>query len=572
MPGNAGVFYAGGAEGVIFALNQSTGEVVWNFSTLNTTDYWGNASINSGGGCWFPPGIDTATGLAFFGIANPAPFPGQPKGPGISQDYPNGISRPGPNLYTNSMMALDSANGTMAWYNQVLPHDISDYDLQQAPILTTATINGSDQAIVLGAGKMGRVYAFNRTDGTLLWETAVGEHQNDTLKAFPLNGTITVIPGVLGGVESPMAYADGVVYAAANNLAVDMTNGLTFTLHPLAEATGDFVAIDVTNGSILWDAKLDSGLFGGATVVNDLVFTGTFDGTLYAFNRTTGEEVWTYTAPAAVNAWPAVTGDTVVWPIAGPGGPTSILGFALGATEPTVTIISPDDNASLPAGAITVDTVVTNFNVSDPSGQANATGAGHLVYYLDITPPTTPGQSAIPSNGTTWTATNATTYTFANVTSGTHTLAVQLVTGDNATLSTPAVETVTFSTDTNPRINISQPTNGKIVRTGNITVDTEVTNFNLTDKLGQPNVPGEGHIHYYMDYPPPTTPGVPAIPPNGTVWAATANTSYTFTDVPVGIHNFSVELVNNDHTPLEPPATSSVQTFVITYTGGLGGQ
>ena len=132
VPGNAGVFYPGGAEGVIFALDQATGTVVWSAKTLETTDYWGNASVNSGGGCWFPPAIDTKTGTIFFGIANPAPFPGQSKGPGISQDYPNGISRPGDNLYTDSMMAFDHKTGVMKWNTQVWPHDISDYDLQQA--------------------------------------------------------------------------------------------------------------------------------------------------------------------------------------------------------------------------------------------------------------------------------------------------------------------------------------------------------------------------------------------------------------------------------------------------------
>ena len=54
-------------------------------------------------------------------------------------------------------------------------------------------------------------------------------------------------------------------------------------------------------------------------VVNDLVFTATFDGTIYAFNRTDGAQVWTYKAPSAINGWPAVAGDTIVWPAGGGG-------------------------------------------------------------------------------------------------------------------------------------------------------------------------------------------------------------------------------------------------------------
>ena len=82
-----------------------------------------------------------------------------------------------------------------------------------------------------------------------------------------------------------MAYADGVVYVLANNLATDFTNGLTLELHPFSENTSDLVAIDVNLGRVSWNVSLPSGGYGGATVVNDLVFTGTFDGMLYAFKR-----------------------------------------------------------------------------------------------------------------------------------------------------------------------------------------------------------------------------------------------------------------------------------------------
>jgi outer membrane protein assembly factor BamB len=572
VPGNAGVFYAGGAEGVIFALDQANGTIVWSAKTLETTDYWGNASVNSGGGCWFPPAVDTQTGTIFFGIANPAPFPGQVKGPGVTMDYPNGISRPGDNLYTDSMMAFDHKTGAMKWYTQVWPHDISDYDLQQAPVLATATVNGTTQEIVLGTGKMGRVYAFNRETGTLLWETAVGDHMNDTVKAFPLEGTTTILPGILGGVETPIAYADGVAYVGANNLATDMINGLTFTLHPLNSGTGDLVAIDVNTGRVLWDKRLGSGLYGGATVVNDLVFTGTYDGMIYAFRRDTGEQVWSYKAPAAVNAWPAVSGDTIVWPVAGPGGEPSIIGFKLGSTSPGVTIVKPDNGSSASVGDLTVSVAVSNFNLVDKLGKANVLGEGHLHYYLDVEAPTAAGKPAIPPSGSTWAATAGTTHTFNNVSSGTHTISVELVNNDHTPLSPPVVTTITVTTDTKPRITISSPSNGKIVRTGNITIYTGVENFNLVDKLGKANVPGEGHIHYFMDTPPVTTPGKPAIPPAGSVWAPSADSSHTFVNVPVGIHHFYVELVNNDHTPLDPPVTKEIQAFVITYTGGLGGQ
>ena len=179
VPGTGDIFYAPGGIGVIYALDQTTGNVMWNFSTVDTPNLWGHPEINSGGGCWYTPAIDTNSGVTFWGISNPAPFPG-------IEGWPSGSSRPGPNLYTNTMMALYHNNGTMKWFNQVLPHDIFDHDLQIAPILAKTKVNGSQQDIVIGAGKMGTVYAFNRDTGTLLWHTNVGEHQNDTLTVLPL--------------------------------------------------------------------------------------------------------------------------------------------------------------------------------------------------------------------------------------------------------------------------------------------------------------------------------------------------------------------------------------------------
>jgi alcohol dehydrogenase (cytochrome c) len=570
VPGNTGVFYAGGGMGVLYALDQNTGEVVWSFNTIKDTNLWGHPEINSGGGAWYSPAIDVNSGMTYWGIANVAPFPGQRQGPGIDKDYPNGSSRPGANLYTQSLLALDHKSGDLKWYNQVWPHDISDYDLQIPPILASANYAEKQQDIVLAAGKMGVVYAMNRDTGALIWETEVGEHNgNDKLASYPTDSTITILPGILGGVETPMAYADGVVYVQANNLAVDYTNGLDLRLHPFTENTSDLVAIDVNTGHVLWDIKLPGGGYGGATVVNDLVFTGTFDGMLYAFNRTTGAQLWSYKAPAAVNAWPSFARDMVVWPIAGTGTP-SIIGFKLGSTSPAVKFVSPTDGDDLPAGDLPVTAEVANFNVVDKQGQPAAAGEGHLHFYLDVEAPTTAGQPAAPPTGI-WAHVSGTNYTFSDVASGTHTISLQLVNNDHTPLNPPVVQKITVKVDTNPRLKISQPPNGAIKKTGSITIDASVSNFNVVDKQGQPAAAGEGHLHFYMDVQPPTDPTKPAVPSGG-VWAHISGTSYTFENVPVGIHKFYVQLVNNDHTPVSPIVTDSIQVSVIDYTGGFGSQ
>ena len=221
VPGSsAGDFYSGGGIGTIYALDQATGKIVWSFDTVDSPDIWGNKDVNSGGGCWYTPAVDLNTNTLYWGISNPAPWPG-------TKEFPNGSSRPGPNLYTDSMVALDGKTGKLLWYTQVYPHDNYDYDLQIAPILASGNINGKQQDIVIGAGKMGRVVAFNRQTGAILWETFVGMHQNDQLANLPADNVTRVYPGSLGGVETPMAYADGVVYVPVNNLYNDYTPSST---------------------------------------------------------------------------------------------------------------------------------------------------------------------------------------------------------------------------------------------------------------------------------------------------------------------------------------------------------
>jgi len=326
VPGTGDLFYAPGGIGGIYALDQTTGNIVWNFSTVDTPDLWGHPEINSGGGCWYTPAIDVNSGVTFWGIANPAPFPGV-------EGWPSGSSRPGPNLYTNSMMALHHENGTIKWFNQVLPHDIFDHDLQIAPILASANVNGVQQDIVIGSGKMGRVYAFNRDTGALLWQTAVGEHQNDTLTVLP-SGTTRVLPGILGGVETPMAYSvsDKILYVPVVDLFTDWTpTSIDASTLNLTKGKGELVAINVNTGNILWSKVFESANYGAATVVNDVVFTATFDGKIYGFRTTTGEQLFNYSAPAGINGWPAVAGNMIVWP-AGAGADPSVIALS---TPPT---------------------------------------------------------------------------------------------------------------------------------------------------------------------------------------------------------------------------------------------
>jgi glucose dehydrogenase len=231
--------------------------------------------------------------------------------PGTAQ-YPNGSSRPGPNLYTDSELAI-SSTGQLLWYQQVTPHDNFDHDFEASPILTTATIQGTQQPVVIGAGKAGEVVAFNAQTGVVLWQTAVGLHHNDGIQAIPAGQTISILPGASGGVQTPMALSGGVVYvpivnAAAQFSATQVVSDDTDT------GIGELDALDVTTGQILWASHLKAP-DGSATVSGDLVFTATYAGQVLAFNRSSGHQVWSWQAPGGVISPLTVVGDTVLIPV-----------------------------------------------------------------------------------------------------------------------------------------------------------------------------------------------------------------------------------------------------------------
>jgi outer membrane protein assembly factor BamB len=334
LPGSQGCpGYPPGVGARIFALDQATGAIRWEFDTIESEDHWGNPSANGGGGIWYPPSIDIVRGLVFAGTGNPAPWPGS-----------NGASRPGPNLYTCSVVALNAASGALEWFEQAKAHDLFDHDFQNTPVLAAVKIGGVDRDLVIGSGKTGTLIATDRATGQRLWKTPVGRHENDELTELP-SGGLDIYPGALGGVLTPIAYAEGVAYAPVINWGGRFT---PTSQSRLGSGTGELVAVEAATGDILWSKPFNAILTGGATVVNDLVFTATVNGLIVAFDRRTGDERWRYQAPGGINAWPAVANHTIVWPI-GMGRP-QLLALRLPPPPPAQWVRIPTDPASTPTG------------------------------------------------------------------------------------------------------------------------------------------------------------------------------------------------------------------------------
>ncbi len=322
VPVSLAGIYHGGDAGTVFALNETDGSMAWSFDTVASPDLWGNPTINSGGGAWYPPAIDVHTGLIYWGTGNPAPFPGAP-------GYPSGSSRPGDNLYTSSTVALDAMTGRLAWYNQATPHDLFDLDHQ-----LTMVVPSRRGDVVIGTGKDGWVYGLDPRTGRTLWKTSVGKHQNDTVR--DVTQAITVFPGDFGGVETPPAAADGVVYVPVLNEPTTYQPEAFGFQGTVGTMDGELVAIDVATGRVRWDVQVPGDPLGGATVVGDLVFTGLQDGKILALSRRDGSTVWTYQGTGVINAWPSVVGDSIIWPEGG-ARPAQLLTLSLGRARATRT-------------------------------------------------------------------------------------------------------------------------------------------------------------------------------------------------------------------------------------------
>jgi alcohol dehydrogenase (cytochrome c) len=345
VPANVKAVYGAGGEGILWALNAKTGVPEWSWNQVQ--NLWGNPGVNSGGGLWYTPSFD-AQGNIYMGIANPAPVFG-------TESYPLGSSRPGPNLYTDSVVKLSPA-GKLLWYYQLTPHDLYDWDLQNPPVLTTA--NG--QQVVIDGGKAGILIELNAQTGKLLWSRPVGGHDGHeddgllTEHATPasrglLPARYCLEPSLYGGVLTELASNGSTTFAAVNDLALPAspsryTGSITSQFQAVENAVGEMVAVSQDTGAVIWDTPLPSSPYGAATVTNDVVFTTTFKGYLYALDATTGAILFKTPMTAGSNAPVAVDGDYV---IAGAGAALSssqrnmIIAYKLGATGKLPDTVSP---------------------------------------------------------------------------------------------------------------------------------------------------------------------------------------------------------------------------------------
>jgi len=160
-----------GVRGFVAAYDAETGSEVWRFWTIPGpgefgSSSWPGESYKLGGGtAWMPGTFDPELNTLFWGTSNPAPdFDGEP--------------RPGDDLYTDCLLALDPDNGKLKWFFQFTPHDLFDYDATETPVLIDAVFRGQPRKLVVEANRNGFLYVLDRIDGKFLSATRFVEKLN----------------------------------------------------------------------------------------------------------------------------------------------------------------------------------------------------------------------------------------------------------------------------------------------------------------------------------------------------------------------------------------------------------
>jgi alcohol dehydrogenase (cytochrome c) len=150
-----------GVRGFVAAYHAETGKLAWKFWTIpgpgeRGSESWPGDSYKRGGGTtWMPGTFDPELNSLYWGTSNPAP------------DF-DGAVRPGDDLYTDCVLALDPDNGKLKWYFQFTPHDLYDYDATETPVLIDATYRGIPQKLLVQANRNGFLYVLDRTNGKFL--------------------------------------------------------------------------------------------------------------------------------------------------------------------------------------------------------------------------------------------------------------------------------------------------------------------------------------------------------------------------------------------------------------------
>jgi len=297
-------------RGFIDAYDPATGERIWRWNSIPGPGEPGSETwpddpavlAGGGGGTWMNGSYDPDLDLIYWGVGNPNP------------DY-YGDVRPGDNLYSNSLVALEASTGRLRWHYQFTPHDLNDWDSNQIPVLADIEWEGEQRQVAMLANRNGFFYVLDRLTGELLlgkpftattWAREIGE---DGRPIILNDGSKGCVPDPWGSTNfmPPSFYPElGLFFLTARETCATYVpeepqmipgqpsfGGVVFI--DSEQGSGALRALDVTTGELRWEFTYPSPTFGGVmTTASGLVFAGDHEGNFMAFNARTGENLWHY--------------------------------------------------------------------------------------------------------------------------------------------------------------------------------------------------------------------------------------------------------------------------------------
>jgi alcohol dehydrogenase (cytochrome c) len=318
-----------GIRGFVDAYDARTGDRVWRFWTIPAPGEPGSETwqgdqptwMTGGGPTWITGAYDAELDLLYWTVGNPGP------------DF-NGEVRPGDNLYTNTVLALDPDDGRLRWHFQWTPHDVWDYDGINEVILADLTVDGRPVKALIHADKNGHFYVLDRTNGKFLkakpfarvsWAKGI-DPRTGRPEVHPMaklsSAMEPICPGPAGAKEwNHMAFSPqtGMAYIPVIENCANFRTGQAFyrkglpfwgsIAEPAAlgpgESNGKMLAVHAATGEQAWAIDTEWPVMSGVlTTAGGLVFWGEADGKLHATDARTGKDVWTHQAPMGMHAPP----------------------------------------------------------------------------------------------------------------------------------------------------------------------------------------------------------------------------------------------------------------------------
>jgi alcohol dehydrogenase (cytochrome c) len=299
-----------GPKNWIGAFRLSNGEPVWRFNLVPNPDEpgaetWKNreALMHGGGSLWTPLSLDARAGVVYVPVGNPAP------------DF-FGAVRPGDDLYTNSLVALDVRTGKLLWYRQFVSHDEHDSDTSQVSPLFSLKTGPTTRDVVAVSGKDGLLRLIDRTTHDQIYEVPITTREN--VDASPTVEGVHRCPGLLGGMEW-----NGPAYDPNTNrlfvAAVDWCGtfkkfdapppfaqeshyyGGSVTPDPHEKSRGWLTAFDATTGKEVWKYASSTPLVAGVTATSGgVLFTGDLDDNFLVLDATSGQVLYRFNTGGSI--------------------------------------------------------------------------------------------------------------------------------------------------------------------------------------------------------------------------------------------------------------------------------